>query len=257
MKAAERMWLVLCAPTDLSAIWAYEGLKSRGLEPIRLVTTESLVYGVRWEHRVGASGVCVDITLPDGSRIRNTDLRGVLNRIQYIPPGSLLLIRPADRDYVLEELGTFFLSWLYALPRPMLNRPTPQGLSGQWRHVSEWLCLAARAGLPTANYRQSSHDLSQGIGIATSVVPPGTPVTTVLVVDGQVAGPPAPAHILEGCLRLGALSKTQLLGAEFTVGPGNRWTFVGATTHPDLRLGGDRLLDLLARALVAEPGGKP
>jgi hypothetical protein len=256
MKKAERMWLVLCASTDLSAIWAYEGLKKRGLDPIRLVPTEALAQGVRWEHRVGADGACVDITLADGSRIRNTGVRGVLNRILYVPPGSLLLIHPPDRDYVMEELGTFFLSWLYAMPQPMLNRPTPLGLSGQWRHASEWVCLASRAGLPTADYRQSSHDLSQGMSIATRVVPPGTPTRTVLVVDGQVAGPPAPVHILEGCLRLGALSKTLLLGAEFTVGPGDRWTFVGATTHPDLRPGGKRFLDLLARALAVEPGGE-
>jgi len=31
---------------------------------------------------------------------------------------------------------------------------------------------------------------------------------------------------------------------------------VGATTHPDLRPGGERLLDLLARALTALPGGE-
>lgn len=251
------MWLVLCASSDLSAIWAYEGLKKRGLEPIRLITTEALAYGVRWEHRVGADGACVDITLADGSRIRNTGVRGVLNRIQYVPSGSLLLIHPPDREYVMEELGTLFLSWLYAMPRPMLNVPTPQGLSGQWRHASEWICLAARAGLPTANYRQSSHDLSQSMSMATRVVPPGTPLSTILVVDGHVAGTPAPAHILEGCLRLGALSRTLLLGAEFTVGPGDRWTFVGATTHPDLRPGGERFLDLLTRVLTVEPVGEP
>jgi hypothetical protein len=256
MEKAERMWLVLCASTDLSAIWAYEGLKNRGLEPIWLVTTKALAYGVRWEHRVGADGACVDITLADGSRIRNIDVRGVLNRILYMPSDSLVLIHPSDRDYVLEELGTFFLSWLYALPGPMLNRPTPQGLSGQWRHASEWICLASRAGLPTANYRQSSHDLSQGMSVATSVAPPGTPVSTILVVDGHLAGPPAPAHIVEGCLRLGALSKTLLLGAEFTVEPGDRWTFVGATTHPDLRPGGEPFLDLLARALEGDPAGE-
>jgi hypothetical protein len=249
------MWLVLCASSDLSAIWAYEGLRQRGLDPVRLITTEEFDYRVHWEHRVGAAGASVNLTLADGTRIRSSDLRGMLNRIVYVPTGNLLLIRPADRDYVQEELGTFFLSWLYALPGPMLNRPSPQGLSGQWRHASEWLCLAARTGLPTATYRQSSQDLSQGASIATSVVPPGTPVRTVLVVDGHLAGPPAPAHILEGCRRLGALAKTALLGAEFSVKAGDKWTFVGATTHPDLRPGGERLLDLLARALTAQPGG--
>jgi hypothetical protein len=250
------MWLVLCASSDLSAIWAYEGLRQRGLDPIRLITTEEFDYGVRWEHRVGAGGAGVHFTLADGTLIRSSDLRGVLNRIVYVPAGNLLLIQPSDRDYVQEELGAFFLSWLHALPGPMLNRPSPQGLSGQWRHASEWLCLAAQAGLPAATYRQSSHDLGQGRSTATSVVPPGTPVRTILVIDGHLAGPPAPAHILEGCLRLAALAKTELLGVEFTVEAGGRWTFVGATTHPDLRPGGERLLDLLTRALTAQPEGE-
>jgi hypothetical protein len=250
------MWLVLCAPSDLSALWAYEGLQQRGLDPLRLVTTEELTYGVRWEHRVGTDGARVEITLANGTHIRSKDLRGVLNRIVYVPTGNLLLIQPADRDYVQEELGTFFLSWLYALPGPMLNRPSPQGLSGSWRHASEWLWLAARAGLPTATYRQSSHDLSQGTSTATSVAPPGTRVRTILVVDGHLAGHPAPAHILDGCLRLGALAKTELLGVDFTVEAGGRWTFVGATTHPDLRPGGKQFLDLLARALTALPRGE-
>jgi hypothetical protein len=250
------MWLVLCSSSDRSAIWAYEGLRQRGLEPMRLVTTEEFDYRVHWEHRVRVGGASVRLTLGDGTSIGSGDLCGVLNRIEYVPSGNLLLIQPLDRDYVLEELSAYFLSWLYALPGPMLNRPSPQGLSGQWRHASEWLCLAARAGLPAATYRQSSHDLSQGTSTATSVAPPGTPVRTILVVDGQLAGGPAPAHIVEGCLRLGALAKTELLGAEFTVETGDRWTFVGATTHPDLRPGGERLLDLLARALTDQPGDR-
>ena len=251
------MWLVLCASSDHPAIWAYEGLKARGLAPIRLITSRELLLGARWDHRLGAEGTSVEFTLADGTCIRNDDLRGVLNRIQHVPSRSLLLIRHRDRDYVQEELRSFFLSWLHALPRPMLNRPTPQGLSGSWRHASEWLCLASRAGLPTASYRQSSHDLSQGWTVDTRVVPSGSPVRTVLIVDGQVESSSAPAQIVEGCQRLGALSKTALLGAEFTVGPGDRWAFVGATTHPDLRLGGEPFLDLLARALTNWVGGGP
>ncbi len=250
------MWLVLCASNDISALWAYQGLKKRGLEPLELVTTETLAYGVRWEHRLGADGVYIDITLADGRRIRNKDVRGVLNRFLSAPSESLLLIHPSDRDYVIQELHTFFLSWLYTLPQPMLNRPTPQGLSGQWRHVSEWLCLASKAGLPTPNYKQSSHYLTNEMSGATRIVPIGTVVNTIIVVDGYVVGASAHPHILEGCQRLAELSKTALLCVEFATGPEDNWTFAGATTNPDLRLGGEALLDVLTRVLKSESEGK-
>jgi len=247
------MWLVLCASNDISALWAYQGLKNQGLEPLELVTTETLAYGVRWEHRLGADGVSIDITLTDGRRITDKDVHGVLNRLLFAPSESLLLIHPSDREYVIQELNTFFLSWLYALPQPILNRPTPQGLSGQWRHVSEWLCLASKAGLPTPNYRQSSRDLTSEMSVATRVVPVGTTVNTIIVVDGCVVGASAPPHIQEGCQRLAKLSKTALLGIEFATGPEDSWTFAGATTNPDLRLGGKALLDVLIRVLKSEP----
>ena len=32
-------------------------------------------------------------------------------------------------------------NWLNALPGPLLNQPTPQGLCGNWRHPSAWAVL--------------------------------------------------------------------------------------------------------------------
>ena len=139
------MWLVLCASTDVSALWAAQGLNARGLEPLEVVSAEMLAQSQRWEHRVGAKGVTIDITQADGRRLRSDTVRGVLNRLVSVPYAPLLLAHPADRDYASQELTAFFLSWLYALSLPVINRPTPQGLAGQWRHRSEWLWLAAQA----------------------------------------------------------------------------------------------------------------
>ena len=64
------MWLFLCESNDVSAIWAYQGLKTRGLVPAELIRSEMFELGVRWEHQVGAEGVYVDFTLKDGRRFR-------------------------------------------------------------------------------------------------------------------------------------------------------------------------------------------
>lgn len=196
------------------------------------------------------------MTLPDGRQVRSQDVCGVLNRISFIPSGSLLLIHPSDRHYVTHELQAFFLSWLHALPGPVLNRPTPLGLSGQLRHASEWVWLASQAGLPNWGYRQTSHDPPLQ-WTAHLRLAPGIPVTTLVVAGGVVTGPPAPAYIQAGCRRLSQLSDTALLGVDFAVGPDDVWTFAGVSTCPDLRLGGAPLLDALAAALTGRPQEEP
>ena len=243
------MWLVLSSSNDASALWAYQGLKSIGLEPLEHITAESLTVGARWEHTLGRAGVSVNATLVDGRAISHTDVRGTLNCITHVPPDSLGLIHPADREYVHQEHSSFLLSWLNALPQPIINRPTPWGLSGRWRHVSEWIYLAAKAGLPVPYYRLSGRDLGDPTSGTTRAVSPGTPVTTLIVLGDAVLGAPAPPDIQAGCRRLTDLADTALLGVEFVAGPDGGWLFVGATAQPDLRLGGEALLNMLARAL--------
>jgi hypothetical protein len=77
----------------------------------------------------------------------------------------------------------------------------------------------------------------------------------VVVVGGKTCGAAAPASVLAGCGRLAALSSTELLGVEFTDGTAGSWNFAGATPLPDLRFGGEALLDALA-ALLGE-GARP
>jgi hypothetical protein len=100
----------------------------------------------------------------------------VLNRLVSVPDEMLRPAHPQDRDYVTQELTAFFLSWLYSLPPPVLNRPAPHGLCGSWRHRSQWVWLAARAGLPTPSYRQTSFDPGNERDWQESLLPPDTPV---------------------------------------------------------------------------------
>jgi hypothetical protein len=99
------------------------------------------------------------------------------------------------------------------------------------------------------DYKQSSHDYLDEMGVERRLVPIGTPVNTVFVAAEHVVGTPAPPDIVKGCQRLAELSRTELLGVEFVAGSAGPWTFAGATPWPDLRLGGQALLDVLASVL--------
>lgn len=248
------MWLVLCPSTDIAALWAYEGLKYRGLTPLELVCAEELACSLHWDHQVSASDIRVNVTLADGRTIKHDAVRGVLNRLAYLPQEHLALGESADRDYAQQELTAFYMSWLYAMPRPMLNVPTAQGLCGAWRHISEWVWLAGKAGLPTRSYRQSSFGRSDEGQVRGNLASAQAPANTIIVVDGHIVGASPPAHITDGCRQLAELSGTGLLGIEFTTDGTSPWTFSGATPLPDLRLGGERLLDVMAS--VFQEGGR-
>jgi hypothetical protein len=213
----------------------------RGFPALELVTSDELLGARRWEHRLSQDDASIEIELADGRAIHGDAIRGVLNRLLGVSPAQLPGAATADREYASEELYAFFLSWLESLSGRVLNPPSPQGLSGAWLDSSEWLLLAARAGLPTPVYRQGARELSQPSRAGDR--------RSVLVVGSRALGPPAPPEVVAGCGRLARLAKLAILGLDFRVAAGERWTFVSATPLPALRPGGERLLDLLARAL--------
>lgn len=239
------MWLILCETNDLAALWVYEGLRDKGFNPLELVRADALLHGISWEHRLGPDDkVTIDIRLPDGRRINNREIQGVINRLLSVPNENRTFIHASEENYFINEMTAFFLSWLYALPKPVLNRPTPQGLSGYARHISEWIWLAAQAGLPTPDYVYSDNGhVAIDSGYLTSTV-------HVFVIGNQFVGNMAPVNIRKGCLRLAELSRTELLGITFVIGPNDRWTFAGATPTPDLIMGGQLLLNTLAAVLM-------
>jgi hypothetical protein len=248
------MWMVLCHTYDTGALWAYRGLKARGLEPLELVTAEVLAYSVRWAHRVASDDSSIDVTLADGRRLRGADLCGVLNRLLTVPTELWRRTDAGEREYVEQELYAFYLSWLAGLTCPVVNRATPQGFAGTWRHESEWVWLASRAGLPAPRFVVSSDDPPAGQGVAVRLRPAGASVKTAIVVGEAVVGDAVPPEIGDGCRRLAELSGTSLLGVDFVSGPTGEWTFAGASPTPDLAHGGAPLLDRLAAALGARLG---
>jgi hypothetical protein len=243
------MWLLLCERTDLHALWAARGLRARGVEPLEVVSSELLAYSLRWDHRLGRDGVRSEVSLADGRVISSSDVRGTLNRLQRVPDEHFARASSADRAYAHQELSALVLSFIHSLPGPMLGRPAGAALSGPWLYASEWTHHAVEAGLPVATYSRTSNEPDYG---GESLVPAalGAPIETVIVAGDGVVGRRAPDAVAQCCLRLAERAGASLLGVRLAVNDGD-WTFAGAHPYPDLALGGDPLLDLIASALRA------
>jgi hypothetical protein len=226
-------YAVLCGPEDAAAVWAAHELTRRGL-PVRIVTTEELVYGTL-VHTVGRAGASVAVRLADSS-VLGPDLRGTLNRVLRIPRDHLAATGDADREYVLAELQAVLTSVLVALPGVVVGRANPRGLGGAWWRPAEWMVAAARAGLTTVGYRSGGCD-EHGR------------TSTVLVVADQVVTPDLvlPKDVEAACRALACAHGGGVLGLDLVT---DSWELVGATPWPDLRLGGEPVVQALHSALA-------
>src|SRR5262249_19150402 len=157
-----------------------------------------------------AADSSIEITLADGRVLKNSAVRGVLNRLTHIPLDHLA--GNADFDYATQEYAAFFMSWLASFQTPALNPPCAQGLPGAWLHISEWVWLAARAGLPTPKYRQTTSDEVDEMVEMRRLFPHGTPIFTTIVIKDRVVGQSITPEIEKACLKLAELSQTPLLG---------------------------------------------
>src|SRR5262245_11465820 len=144
-------------------------------------------------------------------------------------------------------MNALFLSWLEALPGPVVNPATPQGLCGRWRHPSEWAVLAAKAGLAAMPHRQSDETDPDRAWLS-----PPTPgaVTVFAVGEAAVGSPQVPAPVREACVRLARAAGEVLLGADLLPAADGSWRLLTASPTPDLTRGGEPLIEALAQVLV-------
>ena len=245
------MILVFCDTFDLPALWAAGRLTARGIA-VDVVTAQVLESALQWRHTIAADGDAhVAIELADGRRISSDSPAAVLNRLSQVPRTRVDHVGGDDRDYAAQEMGALFLSWLEAMPGPLVNRPTPQGLSGRWRHPSQWAVLAARAGLAVAPYRQS-HETDPDRAWLSDPRPDA--VAVFAVSETAIAPAAIPEPVRQGCLRLAQEAGEALLGIDLVPGRDGAWLMVGASPNPDLMRGGEPLIDALARLLIAGEG---
>jgi hypothetical protein len=241
--------LVLCADHDLPALWAYQKLREQGFASLELVTASSLALAKTWIHRLGAEGVQLEIEFADGRRLFSSHIHGALNRLTFPSQNIINQAVAADHDYVAAETNAFYLSWMHSLPG-MINRPMPHGLAGTWRHVTEWILLAARSGLNVPAYRQSSATPMDGGFV--SLAPAGAAITHVIVFREDAYGLPADSPLHKPCKKFAERAETDLLGIDFFEDGAGNLVFAYATPMPDLRLGGDEFITALVRALKKE-----
>ena len=234
----------LCDVYDAAAYWAAEQLQHAGHD-VSVATAAQLDAAVRLQHRISRSGSCsVEIQLADGRCLSDRDGVGILNRLSAVAPDRLQAIAGPERDYALQEMHALFLSWLNAFPGKMLNRPTTQGLGGNWRHPSAWALLAGQAGLESAAYRQSECSDPN----ADWALPPCPDAITVYCVDGRLATlGELPPSLAEACLTLGSLTGDAFIGIDL-LSDRDRWSFHSASPRPDLCKGGHLLIDALSQA---------
>lgn len=236
------MWLVLCDPGDHSARWACDELRLRGLTPLELLAPATLVSARRCAYRIGADGAHFEIDLPDGRTLKSAHIAGVLNRVTHVPElAGLARTAHADARYAAAELNALLLSWLAALAAVSINPPTARGLAGAWRTPAEWAVLAAGSGLTVP-----------ALPLAAIAVPrPArhTATHTVIVLGDHVFGDELAPDLADACLRLARRAGTALLGIDLHVDANGRCSFAGATSVPELRVGGAALIDALARQL--------
>ncbi|MBD0692922.1 hypothetical protein [Streptomyces sp. CBMA123] len=241
------MWLVLCDPADQPALWAYQGLRERGLEPLELLSAQALLGSTRTAHRVDPDGASFELVLPDGRVLASRDVEGVLNRVACAPFGYLPFDTHADAVYAAEELHALLLSLLTCLAPVSVNPPVGYGLCGAWRSDPEWTALAARAGLPVPPAVISSDPDTAPRAAPPPPDPSGR--RDVLVLGEQIFGAPVPGDE-EGYVRLARLAEADLLGIALQHDGRRPAAFAGATPMPDLRLGGDAFLDHLLKHLT-------
>lgn len=244
------MHLVLCSESDRPALWAYHKLRAAVGESIQLVTASLLASAPSWEHRIGRAGVHLKVHLQDGRRLCSSEIQGVLNRLVSAPAGIIDHAVAEDREYAAAETTAFYLGWLHGL-RGVLNAAAPQGLCGPWRHASEWALLAAKAGFDVPTFRQASIDPPDA-GFH-SFAPAGRTMHSVIVLRDELHAAAVPLDYGLACRKLAALSGIDLLGVDLFESTEGKLMFGHATPFPDLTLGGDPLIDGLARALGALP----
>lgn len=242
------MWLVLCDANDASARWAAARLQTRLRGAVERFTAGELALAEFGEHRIDGSRTTLRFRVEGRPAVDGAAVDGVLNRLCAVPHGHWRRASDEDRAYVQQEMAAFTLSWLHALPCPVINRPSPQGLCGRWRQESEWVVLARRAGLPVGPYRLASTDDLDATRGERRLVRPGMDLRTAVVIGSRTVGA-MPEALVPGCLRLAGLAETDLIGIDFAVDAGGAWTFAGAHPMPDLRAGGDAVVDGLVDVL--------
>lgn len=239
------MIVILCHADDAPALWLHGALRELGLNALELVAVEQLVYSRRIVHRLDNQGDRGEIHLADGRVLRGESIRGLINRVRYLPTEHFARADPLDRAYATQELNAFMLAWLDSIAGRVINPPLAFALDGGTFQSIAVIHHAAAAGLPTKTWRG-------GTNVMQADAEPQLPATHApIVFDGRVFGRILPRNLRDGCVRLAALLGVPLLQIMLHHSAALDWRFVAATGIADFRGGGRRLAAAISRALAS------
>ena len=182
----------------------------------------------------------------DDERLPVSAVRGVVSLLPGVSTAELPHIAPGERDYIASEMTAFLLAWLYSLPCPVLNRPTPLNLTGPSLHPEQWQREAARAGLLVDPGVRRAPAFSDSIvgdepARAADCFPEITAGqhTSSLTVVGATCLPAQtdevwPDHIVVGARQLARVTQCQILTVFFTLDDKRGAIFSGATPWVDV-----------------------
>lgn len=248
------MWLILADDTDSSARWLYQQLKRDMRLDVRLASAITVASNVNWAFRASPPGTSPDFILADGQRISTDRLDGVLNRLTRIPPVQGSFVSPRAACEGDPEQTAHFVNWMYSLSIPVLNRPDILNLTGIWRRASDWTVMASVAGLLPAPFRaETPPAYHTEVALAADSRIDGLS-RTVFVVGGRMVGEDVPASIADGCVCLSHILNCDLIAAHFCVNRAGAWLITGFSAQPDLRLGGEPLVDAITAMMLATTG---
>jgi hypothetical protein len=162
-----------------------------------------------------------------GSKVKQSDIRGVFTRMHWVWEGELVDIAAADRAYVAAEMAAFLVYWLSGLACPMLNRPTANSLSGPGWGREQWNFAASKAGMRVRPIRRFA-------SLASSSPEPegqGTPVLAI-VAGGASIGEVHP-ELAQQARRLADIGRVDFLGVRFSSANADA-SFVGVDLFPDM-----------------------
>jgi hypothetical protein len=199
-----------------------------------------------WRHVTGADE---NTAVIGGRMVAASEIDGVLTRLPAVLESELGSIAADDRAYVAAEMTAWLAAWLWDLPCPVLNRPSPVHLIGPAWSREQWLLAARRLGIPSVTVSRSTRTVGGASG------PGGGPAGTGRVVVTVAGGRPIGAGgdtLTEAAAALAEAAGVELLRAWFT-SDDEEALFVGADYSVDLEHPEVRAAILARLAEVARP----